>query len=477
MSFERSGRPDWLPGLMHLPARRRQPAQGVEAVQLAASAGLILDPWQQWLLIESLTTQEEDEEEERWAASDVLVIMPRQNGKGSVLEARQLVGLVLIDERLQVHTAHEFKTSWEHFLRITQLIESTPDIDRLVSKVRRGSGEQSIEMRSGARLRFLARNNTSGRGMSAPTVYLDEAFALTAPMMGALRYAMSAQKNTQLWMTSSAPDDDAAILLGAIRRAQLAAKGGDDPNFLAAVWHADRDGDRTDPAQWAKANPAYPHRISHDTILGELRQCADDGDMLAEFDRERLSLWNDSDAAGTVIPLPDWDELVDRDYVMTGPALLALDVAPDGRWSSIVAVQAGPDGVHHLEVVERRGGVDWVVNALAGWVHRTSSRVYLAKGSPAESLRADLAKANVATSLVDDMPTACQGLLDAVMARRIAHTGGDALRTAIRAAERRYVGDQWTWSRRSSSLDISALVAATVALHAAASMARPMFAY
>ena len=42
------------------------------------------------------------------------------------------------------------------------------------------------------------------------------------------------------------------------------------------------------------------------------------------------------------------------------------------------------------------------------------------------------------------------------------------LRDAIRGAKSRPLGDQWAWSRKSSSVDISPLVAATLALGAAA---------
>ena len=71
-------------------------------------AGLELDPWQRYVLDVALRVRPDD----RWAAFEVALIVARQNGKGAVLEARELAGLFLDlpDEKLILHSAHEFKT-------------------------------------------------------------------------------------------------------------------------------------------------------------------------------------------------------------------------------------------------------------------------------------------------------------------------------------------------------------------------------
>ena len=50
-------------------------------------------------------------EDGRWQTREVGVNVPRQNGKGEILIARELFGLFELGERLVIHTAHEFKTS------------------------------------------------------------------------------------------------------------------------------------------------------------------------------------------------------------------------------------------------------------------------------------------------------------------------------------------------------------------------------
>jgi hypothetical protein len=132
---------------------------GVEAVELAASAGLILDDWQQHVLNVGLGERADG----KWAAFEVGLIVGRQNGKGSILEARELAGLFLFGEQLILHSAHEFKTAQEAFRRVLGLVQNTPDLEKLVSRVRTSHGEEGIELRNGARLRFVARSTGSGR--------------------------------------------------------------------------------------------------------------------------------------------------------------------------------------------------------------------------------------------------------------------------------------------------------------------------
>jgi phage terminase large subunit-like protein len=78
---------------------------GIDAVELAASAGLILDPWQEYALDRILA----EDGSGRPAAFEAALIVPRQNGKGSVLEALSLYWLFVADVPLILHSAHEFK--------------------------------------------------------------------------------------------------------------------------------------------------------------------------------------------------------------------------------------------------------------------------------------------------------------------------------------------------------------------------------
>lgn len=251
---------------------------GRNAAALAEVAGLTLDPWQRFVLESGLRRRGG-----KWAAFETCLIVARQNGKGAVLEALELAALFLFpDVRLILHSAHQFKTASEAFLRIRALIEDNPDFDSQVSRIRTAAGAEAVELKDGKRLRFVARSSGSGRGFSSDLVILDEAYELNDTQMAALLPTLSARPDPQVWYTSTAGGPD-SIQLGRVRARGLA---GGDQSLAFMEWSADDDAyDPADPADWAKANPGLGIRISQDYIEREMAALGPDA-----FARERLSI-------------------------------------------------------------------------------------------------------------------------------------------------------------------------------------------
>jgi hypothetical protein len=427
---------------------------GHDAVELARLAGLVLDDWQSWFLIESLRTASD-----RWGAFEVGLIVPRQNGKGSLLEARQLAGLFLLGEPLGVHTAHEFKTSFEHFIRITNLIEGCADLDRKVQRIRRGAGEQAVELRNGCRLRFLARSTGSGRGLTGDTIYLDEAFALTSAMMGALLPTLSAVPNPQLWYTSSAPRTSSEVLHDLRKR----GRSGDAGRLLYAEWGLDVGADLTDEANWFRTNPALGIRIGAEFVRAELDAMRS---MPDEFGRERLGIAEPLEDDVTVVPLETWAGLVDVDSRIVSHRQIALDVSPDHRWACFAAAGRRDDGRLHVEAFDHRPGTAWVLDRAAELAVRWQVPIRLEKTGPAGGFIAKLAERGVP---VDEITSAGHAhavgqFIDATLGDDLRHLGAASLTAALKGAVLKPSGDATLWSRRSSRVDITPLVAVTVAL-------------
>lgn len=454
------------PRLQSLPADRRGSA-GPEAVELAALAGLELDDWQAWCLEHALSEQSDGQ----WSAFEVGILVSRQCGKGSILEARQLAGLALLGERLQVHTAHEFKTCFEHFLRMVQLCEACPDVDRQIVRIRRGAGEQAIEMRSGARLRFLARSGGSGRGMSGDAVYLDEAFALTQPMLGALLPTLSARPNPQVWYTSSAPLSTSVPLHNVRERA--IGKGG--ARLFFAEWSALEGTEPDDIDAWYQAVPALGIRISEDAVQAELDAMRGSE---GEFLRERLGIPDPLPPADGPEPKLNqecWSasEVLGGEPVRPGECTMAYDV--HRGWAS-VSISGGSLGHSYGEVIHHQHGDGWLAEFLAEKVAKwrptavgldgTNGDAIAALGTIREhfesvGLDADLVKPLTAVQY----RTACSDIEFAVNNGSAKRPKGDPdqLRTAGEKASAKYHGNAWTWDRKAATVSLAPLVSWTVA--------------
>ncbi|MFF4746800.1 terminase [Streptomyces sp. NPDC001268] len=467
-------------------------SSGQEAVELAAMAGLELDPWQQFVLDRGLGERADG----RWAAFEVAVNVPRQNGKGGIIEARELAGLFLLGERLILHSAHEFKTSIVAFRRIEQLIMNCDDLRKRVQRVRRTTGEEAIELVNGAVLRFLARSGGSGRGFTGDCNVLDEAMILGDDAMGALMPTMSAVPNPQIWYLGSAGIGSPSVQLGRLRRRALAAleSGEPDPSLAYFEWSVDAHRDECsqlctehdeagDPVSWAKANPALGIRISPEHVRNERLSMGSGG----IFERERLGVGvYPSDTADTwrVIGEDAWRALADGSTEMGDKVAFSIDTTPERAHSAICSaglsdsMNSDGNAVTCVDVVDHRPGTGWVVARLVGLVkeHRPCA-VVVDPGGPAASLLPAIRKAladddelQMSEDEIDELllepksrqvAAAAAMFFDAVSQQTLAHLDPAPLATALAGADRRPVGDGWTWARRGVSVDISPLVAAT----------------
>ena len=425
---------------------------GVEACELAASCGLTLDPWQQHALVAACGEGKNG----KWSAFEVGLIVPRQNGKGAILEARELAGLFLFGETLILHSAHEFKTAAEAFRRVLELVESTDDLRRRVAKIRTSHGEEGIELRTGARLRFVARSTGSGRGFSADCVILDEAFKLPQEAIGALMPTLSARPNPQIWYTSSAGHRESDVL----RAMRDRGVTGTDPALCYLEWSADPASALDDPVAWRLANPALGIRISEEHVRREMSAMSD-----LEFRRERLGIWDDPEGADAALPIDVWTALHDRKSRGSDPVAFGVDVSPDGS-AAIAAASAREDGRIHVEVVEHRPGTVWVVSRLAELVRRWSpSAVVIDVGSPAGAMLPELDAAGIVLTRIAgrEMAQASVAFAALVSNQVVHHIDQPGLTAAVAGAKRRSVGDLWTFGRRGSFVDISPLIAVALA--------------
>ena len=429
-------------------------------------AGLVLDPWQEFILSNALNERADG----KWAALEVGVVVPRQNGKGALLEARELAGLFLLEERLITHSAHLFDTSMEAFLRLLTLIEQSPDLDRRVKRVTRSHGEEGIEIKGGQRIRFRTRTKGGGRGFSGDCLILDEAMFLPEATIGALWPTLTARENPQVWYTGSAVDQnvhDHGLALARVRKRGI--EGGDEG--LAYFEHsADAEMDTVheianDPQAWAQANPGLGIRLRAEVIAAEKRAMDP-----RTFATERLGVgdWpsglsEDDD----LISLEAWEGCEDTGSEAQNPVCVAFDVTPDRSRAVIAVAGVRKDGRRHVEVVDHRRGTGWVVERLVDLTARHQvAGIWLDERSPAAALMKPLREARVDFTPVSgsEYAQACGQFVDAVNDGDVRHLGTPELKAAVLGAAKRPLGDAWAWSRKSSAVDICPLVACTLAL-------------
>lgn len=443
---------------------------GDDAVDVAAVAGLHLDDWQEHVLRGSLGETKDG----RWQAFEVGLLVPRQNGKGSVLEARELAGMFLFGEKMIIHTAHLFSTAKEHQMRLESLIRKSElveyvkgydgDPEAPMSGIRTGNQDLSFVHRNGNRIKFLARSGgNSGRGFTGDLVVLDEAYNLPDSVLAAMMPTMAAKSLTgspQIWYTSSAGMPDSDVLRRVRERGMNPTE--DDTRLAFYEWSAAEDDDPADPASWAKANPALGIRIAGEFVDNERRTMDPE-----TFGRERLGIWAKI-GGSSAIPPANWADSLDTDSLPGVQVAFGVDVTPLRDAATIaVASRRESDGKTHIEIVDRREGTDWVIPRLEELQRKwkPEALVYDAASQMGDvAASAPRFKRQLAGLDARTYMQACGAFFDQIMSDEIRHTGQVELDAAVEACRRsKGNGDLWRWSRADTSKDISPLVAVTLA--------------
>lgn len=449
---------------------------GPESVELAATAGLIADPYQADVMDVMLAVRPDN----KWVCPECGIVMPRQNGKGSIFEIRALAGLYLLGEPLIMWSAHEYKTAMEGFRRVLGLIENTDDLRRRVHKVSRTNGDEGIELNGDGgrlitgrqRLRFIARSKGSGRGFTGHCNLMDEVFAYTEDQQAALMPTVSAVANAQIVYASSPPLD--AVTGQPLFALKRRGESGTDPSLGWFDWGQPPGVDLDDPEVWAAANAAMGIRISEEAIARERRSMTPEA-----FGRERLGIWPET--AGTSVISPElWSDLADPGAGQPTDVVFAVDVTPMRDHAAIAMAGLRPDGLIQVAIVDHRPGTDWVVDRLSVLKDRWDPVAIVIDGKgPAGTLIFDLNQAGMIKS--EDLERPNRGdlailstsnvtnafgmFVDRVRQRQIRHAADVPLNVALTGAKTRPLGDGSAWARRGNT-DISPLVAATDAVWA-----------
>ncbi len=394
-----------------------------------------------------------------WAARQIAVSTPRQNGKSQLIVARALAGVLLFNEQTIIVSAHQQDTARETFGRILDLIEEHPALERRVDSVMKAVNREHIRFTSGQVIKFKARSSSGGRGFSCDCLMLDEAQILGASAWASILPTMSARPNPQAWLLGTPPteNDDAEIF----ERLRAIGLEGKEQRIAYLEWSADPDAPIEEPETWASANPAYGKRIDYEAIATELASMSEE-----QFRLERLGIWPSLARHIPVVKPSEWRKLhAAGPPAGTAPAALGVDMS-HGLQISVAAAWVIDDRIHVEEVWS---GSD--VAAATAWIVEKAGKrmeVVIDDLSPASQMIPELVSRRVKLkrSNARDMTKGCGMFETRAAAQTLTHANQESLSAAVNGARKRPIGDAggWGWDRRDATVSIQPLVAATLAL-------------
>lgn len=357
---ERSSHSGKLMGSQEPSARivpKHKTSDGFDAARILKTGGLNLDPWQADVLGDWMGRTASG----KWSAPTCGGSVPRQNGKTLLIQGRAIAGMLLLNEQV-IYTAHLQKTATETFEEMRDFFES-PKIRAHVADIKTALGREQIILKTGARIKFLARTRNGGRGQHGDLLIVDEAQEMDENQQASFLPAISASLNPQTIYVGTPPDAEAGgTVFRAIRDRALSKESKKTAWFEFSV---NEIGDVHDKTRWARANPALGRRILLSTIEGEAEQM--DADTFA---RERLGWWSPimEKHEDMAVDATAWSECASDEKKPEGKTAYGVKFSADGSEISLCGAVCPEDGKARVSLIERKStayGVKW----LADWLN------------------------------------------------------------------------------------------------------------
>ena len=330
---------------------------GPMAAKILRVGGLVLDPWQSEVMDDWLAYSPG----QKWINKTCGGSVPRQNGKTCLISGRAEVGMVKYNEQV-LYTAHLQKTATETFEEMAAFFDSD-NLRKYVKDIKTALGREQIILKSGARVKFLARTRNGGRGQHGDLLIFDEAQELDADQQASFLPAISASLNPQTIYIGTPPDPNAEGVV--FRGIRDKARSNTTKSTSWFEFSVEEIGNVTDVKRWAETNPALGRRILLSTIEGECEQMDPD-----TFARERLGWWTPirQEHVNYAIDKKLWDACKSKELKPEGKTAYAVKFSADGSEVCLCGAVIPDDGPARISLIERKPtgyGTQW----LADWLN------------------------------------------------------------------------------------------------------------
>ncbi|MFT4232278.1 MAG: hypothetical protein QM606_05820 [Leucobacter sp.] len=468
----RTAREQGIPAL-HISAFDR--AEQWEREFLAGAELLGFEPTpQQWKIADTINAHDEHSEP---LYTTFGVCVPRQAGKTTTLFALALGRAKCRPNYIVLFTAQSGTKARDRFLSVARTLEKLwPNEYERGFRILKGAGHQVIEFTNGSRLQVVPPKQESFRGDQGDLIILDEAqehdAEISGELLGAILPTMDTRAGAQLVVAGTAGEHRSGLFWATLEDGRAGVIGTGVVEFAAppTISAADLLDERGEKS-WERAEPLV--LASHPGI-GTLTTSRKMEERfvklpLPQFMREYLGIWPEDFSRGA-IDMRKWGDSALPDWPSRPPQFaLGIDVDPGGSAAAIAAAWR-EDGLTYIELVDHRPGTDWLVDRLVELArkyravigHDTIGAVLveveaLAKRRPVPRLRPIAFK---------DVGAMCAKFMKELEGGRIRHSDQAGLNAAAEGVVKRPLGENaWAWGRRQSAgIDITPLVAATVAL-------------
>lgn len=445
-------------------------------------------PWQRWFLkaaLELHPTEVDERGDPTFRFRKVILLVGRQNGKSTVMQALTLWRMFVDRCSLVLGTAQDLEVAESLWGESIEMVEESDDLWGEIGKIERQPGRKMFRLRSGETYKVKAATRRGGRGLSGELILLDELREHQSwDPWAAVTKTTNAKARAQIYGVSNAGDATSVVLrylrqkaheeLGdpdginsAVQPEELLPREGIaedvdvDSGLAIFEWSAAPGMSVTNVDGIVQSNPALGYRVRLSTLLADART-----DPEWVFRTEVLCQWSDGSIEGP-FPPGAWDLGSDPDSQIADPKVRAcVDVSHDRARAYVAFAGRTAAGVPQVEIVASRAGTEWVIPWLSERSDLIEAVTLQANGAPVSSLLEPLSEAGF--EVVEwggpELGRGTGAFYDLVRNNGLKHLPQPVLDVAAATAVTRPSGDAWLWDRKRSPTDIAPLVAATGAV-------------
>lgn len=424
--------------------------RGTEAIKLYKATGQKLLPWQE-LQIKGIMATERG----LWKHMRYGICVSRRNGKGEILAAREMDGIITLGEKI-CHTAHRTTTSHDAFNRLYVLLQKAgyeehnkkkKDMPKKSFYASKQYGLEHIEISGGGVIDFRTRTNNGGLGEGFDLLVIDEAQEYTSKQESALQYTVSASKNPQVIMVGTPPT---VISQGDVfeRLHNQIMRGEVDESVGWAEWSIpEQTSDIRNTDLWYEYNPSLGSILQERNITQELTT----GEI--DFNIQRLGLWLKY-TQKSAISAAEWDILKDDSVTLEDARYIGIKFGKDDVNMAASIAAKTTDGrifVETLDCIPIRQGPAWVMKYFQN-PHLKAVAVDGASGQPI--LSALMERYDYDPPIfpkVGEIIAANAMFEQGVIQKTICHAGQESLRGSVSHCDKRPIGSNGGYGFKSIS--------------------------
>ena len=462
---------NWLPTHYTEPLSDDFPTDGDKIINISQALWrlpekhdeiLTLTDWQKWLIRHVLERYPDDHEEPQKAGrlryKQVVISMPRKNGKSLLGAIFALYGLLLHEPAPEViSVAASSDQAKIVYRRLKHQIDSSELLGHFFAKSTEHRGlwtkdEQGI-------YKVIAANAATAQGLHPSLVIFDELHVAKDTVWTAMALGSATRQDGMIIGITTAGDDTSELLKKLYDNGAKAIDGEEGlERFGFFCWESPKGCALDDEESVRMANPQLASGIlSWEAVKNELA-------TMPEVDARRYRLNQFVSSMNSWLPVGLWTQ--QPEGRPDNPEVFAIERTAGWEYCSIVTAELKPDGKVATELVASftNTNIDEIMSACLKLAKYGKTFVMdvnvlsdLAQGLKQKGCR-------VHTTTSKDLISASNNAYRRILRRELIHPRDEVVSLQMQRAVRKNSGESWRIARKDSGTDIDSAIATILAV-------------